>query len=200
MAHVLERTELLLGPPPAAERLESAPKPARELPEISRVRRSVGELRGLEGAPSPIRPLIPLVQSNVQLLVEQGGQPGLLLTQQLSHDLGILEPSHPRPVVTIEDPDVVVGAVHQHRSRGVTDHLPQRCEIGWFEGEGVDDDVPVTCGDLDQTHLVEVGVHRVGLGVEGEAAGANAKVRSVLHTIRGIDPDRSKVVGHGWGW
>ncbi len=86
----------------------------------------IGELGGIQGATSPIRPLVLLVEKDPELLFEQGGEAGLLLTEQLRHDLGVLETGNPNAIISIEDSDVVVRTVHQNRHSRIAHHLPQR--------------------------------------------------------------------------
>ena len=180
--------KILLRPLPSPERLETSPETLGEITEMGRVSRRIGELAGIERAPSPIRPLVFLVEMDPELLFEQGREAGLLLAEQLRHDLGVLEAGNPNPVVSIEDSDVVVRAVHQHRHRGIAHHLPQRPQIARLDGQRIDHHVMAIGTDLDQTHLVEVGVHRVGLGVESDPTRGSAPLGGLTHTFRGVDP------------
>jgi hypothetical protein len=184
VSHALELPKLLFRPRPPAKLLEPHPESVSQ----------VGEVNGVG-----IGPLIFFVERNPEFFLEQGGKPGLWLSEQLRHDLRVLKAGNPNSVVSIEDPNVVVRAVHQQWNRGIAHDLPQRPKIVRFYGQRIDDHVVSVGADLDQAHLVKVGMHRVGLGVEGYSARSSTSFRGLAHTIGCVDPEGSDL-GHGRGW
>ena len=155
------------------------------------VSRRIRELGRIQGAMSPISSLVLLVQKDPELLFEQGSEAGLLLAEQLRHDLGVLETGNPNSIISIEDPDVVVRAVHQNRHSWIAHHLPKRPKIARLDGQRIDHHMMTVRAHLDQTHLVEVRMHRVGLGVESNPARDGAPVGGLTQTHRGVDPKGS---------
>jgi hypothetical protein len=191
--------KVLPCPLPSVERFETGLEAVDEITEMGGVGRRIRELAGFQRAAPPVSPLVLLVETNSELLLEQGREAGFLLAEQLGHDLGVLEPGDPSPVIPIEDSDVVIRAVHQDRHIGIAHHLPQRLQVVRFDGQRIDHHVMAVGADLDQTHLVEVRVHRVGLGIEGDPTRGGTPPGGLSDTARSIDPEGSKF-GHGWGW
>ncbi len=107
-----ELSKILLRPLPSTKRKEAGLETLDKITEMGCVGRRIRELAGMERATSPIRPLVLLVEVDPDLLFEQGGEAGLLLTEQLRHDLSVLETGDPDLIISIEDPDVVVRAMH----------------------------------------------------------------------------------------
>jgi hypothetical protein len=195
-----ELSKVLRSPLPSTERFETGFETVDKITEIGGVSCRVRKLAVIQRATSPIRPLVLLVEEDPEFFFEQGGEAGFLLAEQLRHDLGVLETRNPNAIISIEDPDVVVRAVHQQRHSWIAHDIPQRPQIAGFDGQRIDHHVMSVGTDLDQTYLVEVGMHRVGLGVEGDPARGSAPVGGLTHTFGGIDPEGVQNLGHGWGW
>jgi len=129
VADLLELSEVLFRPLPPVLLPQPVPQPHGEGLEEGGVRRGVRDLGRGERPPPPVGSLVALVQHHFELFLEQGGETGLGLAEDLGHDLGVHQPADADAVVAVEHPDVVVRSVHQHRKVRILDQPPQRPEL-----------------------------------------------------------------------
>ena len=124
--------------------------------------------RGRERPFAPVGPLVGLVECDADARGEKRREADLLLAEELRRDHRVEERARAEAVRAEEEPQVVVGPVHQERPRRET--REERREVDGRER--VREERVGADPHLHEADLLEVVVEGVGLRVERDGRGA----------------------------
>jgi len=176
-------------------RLEVLPQGRDERGKVDDVGRRVRGHRGRQRPLAPVGALVRLVERDPDARGEEGREPDLLLADELRGEHRVEEGRGAEAVTPEEEPEVVVGPVHEERPGG--EPREERREVE--PGERVREERVGAEADLHETDLLEVVVEGVGFRVERDrrpGIGVEPAEKDAERTgLRDVDGARAVVRG-----
>jgi hypothetical protein len=184
----LEGFELRLRPAQALLLAELLLEPLGELDQVAHVRGGVVDLRGAEGPPRPVGPLLVLGELDLEVVLDEGAQPDRGIPEELRRDHRVEDVADLRASATLQHVQVVLGGVKDLANPRIREDGLERVEgrLGG-EGQGVDQ-VDVRAGaELEQAELVVVVEEAIRLRIHGEDRLASKGSRELLELFGGLN-------------